>query len=138
MYSQQVSLTLEIQKDFLPFTQNLCSRCRVHMVHLTRAKKNIKLSPHVSNPARAGAFFGSLKKSIFFRGISLPSTDITDIRIKHALKRNFLNNPLQRKGRFPRSLFWCGRMKKENYLKQDFTVSNLEQNKNVSLPLSFF
>ena len=29
-------------------------------------------------------------------------------------------------------------MKKENYLKQDFTVPNLVQNKNVSLPLSFF
>ena len=29
-------------------------------------------------------------------------------------------------------------MKKENYVKQDFTVSNLAQKKNVSLPLSFF
>ena len=29
-------------------------------------------------------------------------------------------------------------MKKENYRKQDVTVSNLAQNKNVSLPLSFF
>ena len=29
-------------------------------------------------------------------------------------------------------------MKKENYVKQDFTVPNLAQKKNVSLPLSFF
>ena len=29
-------------------------------------------------------------------------------------------------------------MKNENYVKQDFTVSNLAQKKNVSLPLSFF
>ena len=40
--------------------------------------------------------FSALSKSIFFRGISPPATDITDIRIKHALKRNFLNNALRR------------------------------------------
>ena len=44
---------------------------------------------------------------------------------------------LERKGRFPRSLV-CGRMKKERYRKQDVSVSDLVQNKNVSLPLSFF
>ena len=37
--------------------------------------KNIRSRPHVSKPARAGVFFRSLKKSIFFSGISLPSTD---------------------------------------------------------------
>ena len=34
--------------------------------------------------------------SLAHAGISLPSTDITHIRIKHALKRNFLNNALRR------------------------------------------
>ena len=43
---------------------------------------------------------------------------------------------LERKGRFPRSLV-CGRMKKERYRNQDVSVSDLVQNKNVSLPLSF-
>ena len=73
-------------------------------------------------------------KSIFFGGISLPSTDITHIRITHALKSKFLNNALRRrKVDFPDH--WCGRMKKENYWRRDVTVSDLPLNKNVSLPL---
>ena len=78
--------------------------------------------------------FSVLWKSIF-RGISLPSTDVTHIRIKHSLKRNFLKNALQRgKVEFPH---WCGKMKKEKYRKRDVSVSDLAENKNVSLPLFF-
>ena len=33
---------------------------------------------------------------------------------------------------------WCGKMKKEKYRKRDASVSDLAENKNVSLPLSFF
>ena len=73
------------------------------------------------------------EKSIFFRGISLPSTDITRIRIKHSLKRNFLKKRSpETKGQFRRTLFWCGRMKMKTL------ETNLQQNKNVSLPLFFF
>ena len=108
-------------------------------MHSTRAKnkdiKNIRPRTQVSKPARADAFFGSLKKHLFL-WISLPSTDITHIRIKHSLKRNFLKNVLQRgKVEFPH---WCGKMKKEKYRKRDVSVSDLAENKNVSLPLSFF
>ena len=72
------------------------------------------------------------EKRIFFRGISLPSTDITRIRIKHSLKRNFLKKRSpETKGQFRRTLFWCGRMKMKTL------ETNLQQNKNVSLPLFF-
>ena len=97
--------------------------------------KNIRPRTQVSKPAREDAFFGSLKKHLF-RGISLPSSDIIHIRIKHSLKRNFLKNALQRgKVEFPHS---SGKMKKEKYRKRDVSVSDLAENKNVSLPLSLF
>ena len=108
-------------------------------MHSTRAKnvkdiKHIWPRPHVSKPARADAFYGSLKKaSVFFLGISLPSTDITRIRKKTLTKtQRFEKRSPETKGRFPRSLFWCGRLKRKTI------ETNLEQNKNVSLPLSFF
>ena len=87
--------------------------------------KNIRPLPHVSKPARADAFFGSLK-SIFFRGISLPSTDIiTHMRIGHSLTPNFLNNAALQRGKVDFPDHWCGRIKKENYRKQDVTISDL-------------
>ena len=91
--------------------------------------KNIR-RVHTYPSLREKTPFSVLWKSIFFRGISLPSTDITHIRIKYSLKRDFLKNALQRG---ERSISLRGSMKKENYRKRDVRVSDLVRNKNVSL-----
>ena len=60
------------------------------------------------------------------------------MRIGHSLKPNFLNNAALQRGKVDFPDHWCEGMKKENYRKQDVTVSDLARNKNVSLLLSFF
>ena len=67
-----------------------CPRC-TQPVQKIKDIKNIWPRPLESKPARADAFYGSLKKASV-----LPSTDISRIRINHSLKRNFLKNAPQR------------------------------------------
>ena len=50
---------------------------------------------------------------------------ITHMRIGHSLTPNFLNNAALQRGKVDFPDHWCGRLKKENYRKQDVTVSDL-------------
>ena len=72
-----------------------CTRCTHPRKIIIKDIKNIR-RVHTYWSLREQTPFSVLWKSIFFGGISLPSTDITHIRVKHSLKRDLLKNALQR------------------------------------------